>query len=142
MPLHNHTQCVQNTQLLLPKALLLKQIGTSSFKQMSLKSFAQKNRFFFMLLIIRISILLSPHPPPAQKNKKRLLLIAEGNTTFFRPRISTLFQAQIHLNIMPNNGDILEIQCSINLIHDIQRRRFKLMEGKHQGQRAQCLFST
>lgn len=47
-----------------------------------------------------------------------------------------------YLNIMSNNGDILEIQSSINLVHDVERSRLKLMQGKHKGQGAESLFSS
>ena len=46
------------------------------------------------------------------------------------------------LDVVGNNGHILEVECCVNLIHDIQRRRFVVMQCKDECQRAQCLLTS
>ena len=47
-----------------------------------------------------------------------------------------------NLDVVGNNGDVLEVQSGINLIHDVQRCWLVMVKGKDQSQRAQCLLAS
>jgi len=43
------------------------------------------------------------------------------------------------LNVVGNDRDVLKVEGRIDLIHKVERRRLKVMQCKHQRQRAQGL---
>ena len=47
-----------------------------------------------------------------------------------------------YLDIISHNGDVFEVQSSINLVHHIKWCWFVMVQCKHQCQRAQSLFTT
>ena len=48
----------------------------------------------------------------------------------------------IHLNVVCDDGHVFEVQSSVNLVHEVERRGLVVVQGEHQSQRAQCLLSS
>lgn len=46
------------------------------------------------------------------------------------------------LNVVGDDGDVFEVQGSVNLVHEVEWSRLKDMQGEHQSQRSKGLFST
>ena len=38
------------------------------------------------------------------------------------------------LDVVSNDGDVAEVECGINFVHEIEGRRFEDVEGKHECQ--------
>ena len=45
-----------------------------------------------------------------------------------------------YLDVMANDGDILEVEGGIDLVHHIQGGGLVVVQGKHQGEGTQCLL--
>ena len=53
-----------------------------------------------------------------------------------------LLTVYMYLDVVSHNRDILEVESSVNLVHNVEGRWFVVMEGKDQGQGAECLLSA
>jgi len=51
-------------------------------------------------------------------------------------------QQMTDLYVVGNNGDVLEVECSVNLVHDVEWSRLVVMQCKHQRQWTQSLLTT
>jgi len=58
-----------------------------------------------------------------------------------RSRVAGL-EPHTYFDVVGNNGNILEVQRSINLIHDVQRGWFEMVQRKHKRQGAQGFLTT
>lgn len=47
-----------------------------------------------------------------------------------------------HVDVTSDNGDIFEVQSSIDLVHEVERRGFVVVQSKHQSQGAEGLLSS
>lgn len=45
-------------------------------------------------------------------------------------------------DVVADDGHVLEIQSGVDLVHDVQRRRFVIMQGEDQGQRRERLLTA
>lgn len=51
-------------------------------------------------------------------------------------------QVHTHVNVTGHDGDVLEVQSSVYLVHEVERCGFIVVQGEHQSQGAQGLFSS
>ena len=47
-----------------------------------------------------------------------------------------------YLNIMTDDGDVLEVQGGVNLVHDVERRRLVVMQGEDEGEGGKRLLAA
>lgn len=53
-----------------------------------------------------------------------------------------VFTEETHLDVVGDNRDIFKVQRGVNLVHHVERRRLKVVEGENQRQRAEGLLSA
>ena len=57
-----------------------------------------------------------------------------------KPTTSTFVHT--HINVTGHDGDVLEIQSGVDLVHEVERRGFVVVQREHQSQGAEGLLSS
>lgn len=47
-----------------------------------------------------------------------------------------------HVDVRGHDGDVLEVQRGVDLVHEVERRGLVVVQGEHQCQRAERLLSS
>ena len=78
----------------------------------------------------------NPETHPKNKQKWKTLLHSDELVLLVLQKLAA------NLDVVSNDGDILEVESSVDLVHDVEGCRFVVMQGKDQCQRAQRLLSS